>query len=234
MVEKTTKLLIAICSCQRDKNLGCHDIVRQEWGKNVSDIADVRFFIGGPKIETLEDEVWIDCPDDYENLTLKTRQILLWMLTNGYDYLFKCDNDTRLFLKEFRQYDYKAFDYSGIFFDYGKPELMYASGNGYFLSRKACEIASRFEDLLKPGAEDVTVGKALQSSIMKGEITAHHISDRRAWTGDKGAGEIHKMVPEHVLIQFCTNGWINGKPRRVSIDAAKRLVSLGLAMQIKE
>ena len=53
-------ILIAVESCQRDKGLGLHDHTRKSWGKDLSDIADLRFFVGGERRDDLlPDEIWI-------------------------------------------------------------------------------------------------------------------------------------------------------------------------------
>lgn len=195
------KLLIAVLSCQRDRELSHHEAVRQRWGNALSDIADVGFFVGGPYIgELSKDEIWLDVPDDYQSLTLKTKGICSWMLEQNYDFIFKCDCDTSIFLKRFNACDYRSFDYVGRF--YGGPPGTAgtaASGPGYFLSRKACELVLT-HDYPVSASEDQMVGDILHPYIVSREIKAQHL-EMSIWAAQRGLGEVHEAAPAYEAIK---------------------------------
>lgn len=171
------KILIAVLSCQRDRDLGCHEHGRNTYGKDLADFADLRFFVGGPEPGDLaEDEVWADVADDYQSLPAKTKAMCQYMLGGGYDYMFKLDNDSYLIPKDFRAYMLKKpADVAGRLQGsmeprpggrkFGKvvearPPSFYPWGGGYLLSRKAAQIVVNFPH---PGVgpEDRMVGNAV-------------------------------------------------------------------------
>jgi hypothetical protein len=197
----TTKLLIAVKSCQQDADRGYHDAILETWGKRlweVSNDADILFFTGSnhPGFTNfciaydLPETILMDVSDDYNSLPFKTREILRYVLVHrDHDYVFLCDTDTYivpdLLLKSgFEQYDYSGrfgnspaigtmFPYTdgrGIHYDACHP---WASGMGYFLSRKAAEIVADTEPDL--WAEDMYVGASLGPYIQSGEITAANL-----------------------------------------------------------
>ena len=87
------KTLIAIAGCHAYKSKA--DAQRATWVQDVQG-ADVRFFAGGKRANKQPDEVFLDCPDDYEHRLEKVRAIFDWTLTQGYDYLWKVDDDVYL------------------------------------------------------------------------------------------------------------------------------------------
>lgn len=192
-----TRLLIAVMSCQRDKKLGHHETIRQRWGVNLSDVGDTRFFVGGSYPEDLkDDEIWLNVPDGYQELSLKTKAICGWAVEYGYDFLFKCDCDTSIAPKRFRTFTYQDFDYAGRFYG-GPPGTLYTAaggGAGYFLSRKACEIVRDYEYPVS-ASEDQMVGDALHPHIVSREIKAHHL-ETSITRASRGFGEVHEAAPE--------------------------------------
>jgi hypothetical protein len=193
------KLLIAIASCQRDWKLGCHKGVRYTYGRDVADIADVRFFIGGELPEGLkDDEIHLPVADDYLSLPVKVATMVTWMLDHEYEFMMKADNDTYVMSANLRQCGYEKYDYAGIpNGSWGAP--LCAWGGGYFLSRKAAVI---IENEAKPeefDAEDVMVGAALQKYIVEGVIKTKVIRD--AIYGASGhRGAVHFLdIPPRVM-----------------------------------
>ncbi len=132
----------------------------------------------------------LPCPDDYPSLPQRTRWFCQWALNlpspsgrgaggdgdsplalcgrgaggeglAGWDYLFKCDDDTYVSIPRLLAYDTAGRDYIGAQW---KPGVNYASGGaGYFLSRKAAAIVA--EKLTQAtGAEDLLVGQILRTA----------------------------------------------------------------------
>jgi hypothetical protein len=182
------KLLIGILTCDKYKERA--DGIRNSWLKLVPANFRVLFLHGrpgGPE-EVVGDRLYLDCPESYEMLPQKVHAFLGYSLANlEFDYLFKTDDDTYLDLERFISFDKQDSDYIGRFreqpmaergktWHYGKCtdkslEVPYerpficpwATGGGYFLSRKATEIAfartgQTWRDSL---FEDVMVGEAL-------------------------------------------------------------------------
>jgi hypothetical protein len=142
------KILIAVTTCHAFHDRA--DAVRQTWGAEVEG-ADVRYFLGRPPPmgpaprHPREDEIILACDDGYHHLAHKTQLLRRWALANGYDYLWKVDDDCYVrperLLAEFRNLDYvgRLRGPSG-----GLPGP-YCSGFIYGLSRKALELLAPIE-----------------------------------------------------------------------------------------
>jgi hypothetical protein len=179
-----------VCSCQRDKGLGYHNHARS-WGAELSDIADLRFFVGGERPnDLLEDEVWLDVPDDYMSLPLKTKAICRYMLECDYT---KCDCDTTVHPHFFREFPYGEIDLAGNFWG---DSFSAPCGPGYFLSRRAAEVVVNFDhgDLW---AEDYMVGLAVdqRTGFVRKPFDTQIYS---AFSGHRGAA--HEPYPARILI----------------------------------
>ena len=176
------KLLIAVKSCQHHRERGDHQVIRDTWGKDVTG-ADLRFFVGltGPTIAApYDDEEVVDCKDDYDSLPYKTREILRWSLSEGYDYdyTFLCDTDTYVIPDKLMKSGFEQFDYAGMnsrpateTFSYNALDRWkkdhyiekcwpwMSGGFGYFVSKKAARIIVEHEPNI--WAEDLWVGQVL-------------------------------------------------------------------------
>lgn len=164
--------------------------IRESWLKRVPANMKVFFVYGRPgnPASVERDIIYLDCPEAYEKLPEKTHRFLEFCLANfDFDYIFKTDDDSFIDFDRFLAFDLDSGDYIGQFKDnplgevgktwhYGKCsdrsyEVPYekefvcgwATGGGYFLSRKGSEIAvektaSRFSESL---FEDMMIGEAL-------------------------------------------------------------------------
>ena len=187
------KLLIAIKSCLKDSERGCHSVIRETWGRDAKALGiDVKFFIGDNFKKVQSDEVILDCPDDYHNLSKKTREICKWVAGKVFDFIFFCDTDTFIIPKLLLSCGFQHYDYAGRFgtehpigtiFKYqdcdGVTRLEcrpWASGGiGYFLSKKAIEIIAETEP--NTWIEDLWVGQIMGPLIQSGKITAWDIPE---------------------------------------------------------
>lgn len=169
------KILIAVKSCHRDIALGFNQIVRDTWGRDFP----VTFFVGRGQSELADDEVMLDCPDEYLDLPAKVRTILAWALWRGYDFVFLCDTDSYVAVDQLLSSGFEDYDYVGNFNgELGKPKAVegahYAwtsGGDGYWLSRKATEIVATAPEPTD-WAEDKITGQLLGPLIASGEIKA--------------------------------------------------------------
>lgn len=164
LLSPMNKLLIAVESCWKDRNAGCHEAIRRSWGQIAVDAGiDVRFFIGGNEPNDLAaDEIWLNVPDGYYDLPHKTRAIAQWFLDHDYAHLFKADTDTFIVPDRLLTSGFEQFDYYGSSVD----STYYHGGIGYFISRKSAEILAA-RDVGSETAEDRWVGHTLVDKVQK-------------------------------------------------------------------
>jgi galactosyltransferase len=161
------RILIAI--------LGCHarpafrDAQRATWLRDLAG-ADYRYFLGRPAVTPGEsDVVYLDCDDSYEKLTLKTHATMRWAAAEGYDWVFKCDDDTYVRPEQLLASNFSSDDYSGFVEGRwgevisGCSQIVYAfaqGGAGYWVSRRAVAILADHL-LVNEYCEDLAVAKTL-------------------------------------------------------------------------
>lgn len=187
------KLLLAIKSCIYDLNRGCHQVIRDTWGRDIKD-ADLKFFYGCDTLDKprMNDEVALFVDDNYNALPYKTQLILKYALAIGYQYIFLADCDTfikfdKLINCGFEKYDYagkidktlgEKFHYMAVDREGHRTQIEtfgWASGGyGYFLSKKAAKYVTAAK--IDTWAEDLFVGNVLGPLIKTSEIKALHIS----------------------------------------------------------
>lgn len=134
--------------------------VRETWWKDVANFETFtgKFFYGSPHPTRTPgpDEVFLDVPDDYGSLPLKTQAICKWALENGFQYVYKCDDDTAVYVERLAlELMSSRFDYAG----YTHCNVC-TGGPGYFLSKRCMQIvaAAGTPDVW---AEDCWVSKIL-------------------------------------------------------------------------
>jgi hypothetical protein len=155
---------------------------RETWLKDLKG-ADYRYFLGQPALgdEDVEYGTFPDGPN-WEGhrrtwwLNRKTEALASYAIANGYDFVFKCDDDTYVSVPELLASGFEAHDYSGSMDRHYDYELSLAyewaqGGAGYWLSRRSMEIVAA--GLTKIRAEDFAVGLTLAAN----GIRPHH--DRR-------------------------------------------------------
>jgi hypothetical protein len=87
----------------------------------------------------------LPCGDDYNSLLHKMRQFCRWALTQDFDYLFKCDDDTFVVADRFLEFDPGGRDYIGVDpVDHINPKFA-SGGAGYWLSRRAAEAVAEMD-----------------------------------------------------------------------------------------
>jgi len=134
--------LIAIMTC--DAKRAWADAQRQTWVKDIvaRGYADVKFFLGTmPRIgaRCKEDEIYLDCPDDYRGIPLKVKAICEWSREHCYDFTAKVDDDVYMIPDRLPYLPLMLGDYIGRFRSpYGKVyPPHFASGFAYWLSARA-------------------------------------------------------------------------------------------------
>lgn len=179
------KIIIAIISCARDINNGFNEAIRDTWLKSAS--VNYKFVLGRGVNNTKQDELILDCNDDYNSLPEKTLALIKWAISMEYDYVFKCDTDTYIVLDRLLSSNFFLFDYVGRFNGpIGIANVIYRScyswasgGSGYWLSNRAARfILEQVIDeksicpILKIPCEDLWIGQVLGSKIKDGFFTA--------------------------------------------------------------
>jgi hypothetical protein len=180
------RVLIGILSChQRTPGPQAQ---RQTWIKEAVRLGiEYRFFLGGlpqttavdprrpaevrargeSRIKLLYDQVFLDVPDTYPQLPQKTRALIRWAYERGYDFVFKCDDDTyvcpdRLLKSGFEKSSYSGFVRTTSIFGKGKEVEHAQGGAGYWLSRKTMELVL-WNDETMEGAEDINIARLLRA-----------------------------------------------------------------------
>ena len=158
-----TRLLIAITSCEKHRKWQYAQ--RQTWLRDVPPWVSYRFFLGSPAAQdALEDEIFLNVPDDYLSLPLKTKGLLNWTLENGYQCVYKTDVDTLLSPTNLINSGFENHDYVGGV-NTERPPVHFASGGaGYCLSEKAMRMVVEKDPWSEGGPEDVWVACVLKDS----------------------------------------------------------------------
>lgn len=179
---------------------------RSTWMKDApafSTYVDCKFFYGRGGQRTPEkDEVFLDCPDDYPNLPHKMQAIYRWALAKGYDHVFKCDDDTYIYLDRLMASGFEQWDYTGYIRESDTeyfPNRYISGGPGYWLSRKALEKMTSLDP--DHWAEDLWTGRVMAKS----GIRPHR--DPRYLPGfEKHYVDLNSLPDNHAYISFhaCT------------------------------
>lgn len=161
---------------------------RDTWLRDMHGIADYKFFLGLPhsdaedvvSLSTSDGPIWVSYRNGPRTLVLnrKTEGLIKYAFDNGYDFVFKCDDDTyvwphRLIWGGFEQYDYSGF----VDRHYAKDIGFYhwaQGGAGYWLSRKAMSVILEHGLHLVP-AEDFAVGQILARHGIKPHHDARYV-----------------------------------------------------------
>lgn len=158
--------LIAIVTCGKYRERAAAQ--RRTWIKEAQ-AFDVRFFFGHGNEAAYDDEVVLDCPDDYPSLRLKVQRMFRWAVDAGYQQILKTDDDV-LILPERLATRFRGLDYVGRVRGpsqendapriYGNKEVSFCSGFGYILSARAADVVANAPDN-GDWAEDRFAGQAL-------------------------------------------------------------------------
>ena len=127
-----------------------------------------------------------------ENLSYRVRELARWALADGYDYVFKCDDDTYVWVDRLLASGFERWDYCGFSHDWHTPRFA-SGGAGYWMSRRAMGVLAAQEDAFEPH-DDVWVGAVMERDgivlahdsryqpelphVLRGDmITVHYVKD---------------------------------------------------------
>jgi hypothetical protein len=141
--------------------------IRKTWARNAEPDMEAKFFYGRPPSgfprEPALDEVFLDCPDDYEGLAEKVYLIFQWGHAHGFDLVAKVDDDTWINLPGLRPEIDKLVQQGAHYFgSVISPEG--CGGLCYFVDRKAMEIILSQQAPVRGEAEDYIYGRILKEA----------------------------------------------------------------------
>lgn len=167
---------------------------RETWANGIEG-ADLRFFLGGGEAQAA-DEVVLPVDDGYAGLPAKTQAICAWALANGYDYLFKCDDDVYVQPQRLLAVDLKP-DYIGRMRGPSGPfPAPYCSGFSYWLSARAMKIMAEAQPN-GDQAEDRWVGNTLRQHEIWGHPDYRYVvmaSQRNATSCREGPRQGNNVI----------------------------------------
>jgi len=173
---------------QLDRLAAC----RETWLRDIkphSDYLEYRFFYGeGGSRAPEPDEVFLPVADEYRYLPSKLVAAYKWAAENGYKRIYKCDDDTFVWVdrlvRDFLSPEWESEPYYG--FKHGHGYV--TGGAGYVLNRQAFSVmaATRPVDI-EHWAEDITTYKLLDKSNIHGKYNPGHQPGHAAHYFDTGA-----------------------------------------------
>lgn len=177
------KILIAVVSCDKPKFRARMQAQRDTWVPSVKG-ADIRFFVGQGTAQ-FPDEVVLECVDDYKQLPEKCRLMFAWALANGYDWVFKSDDDCYIRPERLLAAVPKPGQhYVGRHRGGDKNTTPYCSGFGYWMSKRAMEV--RVKGTYRSHAEDVCTGNILHAAGIRGIKDHRYIVHRSGYAAMNG------------------------------------------------
>lgn len=149
----TNKILLGIITAHHPSRQPYRDRARATFLR--SSALDHVFVMGRPgrpdsAEESYHDTLYVDCPDEREWMVLKNQALFRYVLDQGYDYCFRCCDDTWVYPERLMNAGLEGFDYAGQMpcklslggaFKVWMAHFDHMHGGcGIWLSRKAMEM----------------------------------------------------------------------------------------------
>jgi len=171
--------------------------LRDTWLRDVKQFEShvtYKLFYGTPHNRpALDDEVYLDIPDDYAHLPHKTIAICKYAKESGHDVVFKADDDSLVNVARIVHEALSGqWDYAGYL-----NGRVASGGPGYFLTKRAFSIIA---DHGTPNtwAEDVAVSKILfHHNIQAVHLPDHYSGRSDHWVWPDGKFDARKL-PDNV------------------------------------
>lgn len=153
-------------SCWPCEVNGDNRSLRRTWLKDLPPSVDYKFFFGWDALYYTDDAIILKVPDDYEHLILKSRALHTWGYDQGYDFVFKADTDTYVDVRQLLASGFEKHDYAGYLHTLPgayphTPYGLLGGGEGYWTSRKACEIITKASPIADHPGEDLWTANVL-------------------------------------------------------------------------
>lgn len=180
------RIFIGIESCSIHRFT--HQQIRETWLKDCP--IPYKFFLAKSVPDLRPDELVLpDTADGQFKLLQKFSREIDYVLSNGYDFLFRCHVDTyvlipRLLRSGFEQHDYVGFGQGG----WPACAPLCYGGSGFWLSRPAMECLQKalhepvWIDKARKSIEDYAIGEILAAGGFK-QATDLRYRDRRPGPG---------------------------------------------------
>lgn len=181
------RILFAIMSCWLCEVNGDNQSVRDTWIKDLAPwtSVDYKFFHGSGYSaypgsdkkysrddvdEVPLDVVVLESPESYIHLIERAQELYTWAHQRGYDHVFKCYPDTLVDVDKLMSSGFEQYDYFGHWLTApGTPRGdgtvnqygCLGGGEGYWLSKRACELIIKAIPCIDPIGEDTWVGEVM-------------------------------------------------------------------------
>ena len=190
------KILIAIVSCKLFKENGNNQAVRDTWLKGLCG-ADYKIFMGQGATATCSDEVVLQAPDDYQNVTYKTKEMYKYAHRNEYDYIFKCYPDTYVCSSRLLASGFEDYDYVGNYACKPMSGSYCCGGTGYWTSKAAYDLMLNAHIPTEDTIIDFSRPKSV-TGRMPGRVRRLNpivvIPNTETWAEDKWSGDVFNKV----------------------------------------
>lgn len=174
------------------------DAVRATWWKDVEahSNVDAKFFYGQPYVGTpAADEVVLDTGNDYASLPLRTAAICRYAVERNYDFVFKCDDDTAVYVDRLvTEIVTQRPGYGGCC-----HEMVATGGPGYILNKNNARIVGACHTTTE-WAEDWFVSRTLgRRDIYPTNLPGHIPGYGAHWYWPNGYDGM-KLAPDTVSV----------------------------------
>jgi hypothetical protein len=225
------KVLIAVVTCHKYRSRMLAQL--ETWASEpMPDGIDLRFFLGHGESLGTSGDVLLDVDDNYAALPRKVQAMLEWALEQGYDYVFKTDDDVYLrperLLSSLPTQNYRGRVRAGL--KQGDP--WYCSGMGYWLSRKAMDYVVKDKRFHISHAEDVCMGLSMRRMLVTPENDDRFViirslsSNISAYEGPRQDNDVILSCehPGIIAMQAAHNEWLN-KPSMNNVGPSDPMFS---------
>jgi hypothetical protein len=230
------RILVAVKSCQRDIERGCHQVIRETWGSKLPENFDLLFFVGEGVKSTGDDEVPVKAPDAYKALSLKVNEILRGALGFSYDYIVLVDTDTFINPDALAALPWGDFDYTGMWLTW---EGGFAFGGcGFAISAKAAQVV--VDSPIQNEMDDVSIGNILGPECIKRNLVwiASNWNRRIGWHFPKNVYSAKTYDPQFPWMQMMYDYHVTHDNRAYTwtsvIGGAQRIHVLALTGEDRE
>lgn len=210
------KTLIAVLSYIPDKRRGCHNAIREGWGKDVVTAeVDLNFFLPMRRWQNNEivesasdypDEIYLDINDAYDRIQYESFEILRWSTQRGYDFTFLACNDTFINIKRLFSSGFEQYDYFGVYYSPSYPRDMIPGEqadfpcNGKIIPNMYLWADGGIGYIVSKKAAELIIAEEptwMTSDIHHGQILGPHIKTRNILIGrmNDGISEHYPRTP---------------------------------------
>lgn len=135
-----------------------------------------------PALVPKDDEVLLQVPDDYRHIAVKVRAIFQYALSQGFEYVFKCETDTYVVPDRLLKSGFENHDILG-----GPAGKNLAGGSGWWMSRKAMQAV--VNEPINTWSDDCWFPTLLRS---KGFAVGHDVR-----YSDESVSSINNFISTH-------------------------------------